>query len=362
MSSKKITTVCGDIAPEQLGFTSMHDHTFPDMHVTGAFMEAMFPDVTQEMVAFRPENYSFLKTGTYLMCKELQTIDDLEGMVREYGVFKALGGQSVCDPVPSCCRGDIRKTKELSEQTGIHFIVATGIYHQNAIPMELRDRDVDFYYDYCRKEIDGGIDGTDIRPGVLKAALATGCPTEQNVVEACIRLTAETGMSTHIHTEPTMSGEVIVSLLDTLCDKYQVSHERIQICHMDNRIAGGVMVADYLNNPATDRTLNLELHKTLLGKGCNIGLDTWGMPVENMYFFMPDDFERLKALITLIDLGYGNQITLGNDFSSKLMWRACGGHGCVRFIEFGLRMMEQLGRAEQAHKLVYENPARILAY
>lgn len=359
---KRITTVCGDIAPEQLGFTSMHDHTFVDLRVTGKYMEAMFPQVTREMVEFKPENYSFLKTGTYLMCPELQVVDDLEGMVKEYGYFKALGGQSVCDPVPSTGRGDVRKTKALSERTGINFITATGIYHETAIPQEFRGQDVKFYYDYCKGQIEDGIDGTDIYPGVLKAALATGTDTENNAVEACIRLTAETGLSTHIHTEPMMDGDEIVALLDRLCEKYSVDHDRILVCHMDNRIAGSVMVTDYLEEPETDRTLDLNLQKTLLEKGYNIGLDTWGMPVENSNFFMPDDFERLKALVTLIDLGYGDHITLGNDFSSKLMWRAYGGHGCTRFITFGLQMMEMLGREDQIHKLVYDNPARILAY
>ena len=48
---------------------------------------------------------------------------------------------------------------------------------------------------------------------------------------------------------------------------------------------------------------------------------------------MADDFERLKALMTLIDLGYEDQITLGHDFSSKIMRRTYGNYGCTRFLE-----------------------------
>ena len=155
---------------------------------------------------------------------------------------------------------------------------------------------------------------------------------------------------------------MILELLERLVKKYGVERSRISVCHMDNRIAGSVMVTDYLEDPSVDRTLDLELQKRLLGSGYYIGLDTWGMPVENPNFFMPDDFERLKALITLIDCGYGDQITLGNDFSSKLAARSYGGYGCTRFADFGLSMMELLGREEQAHKLVYENAARLLAY
>ena len=42
--------------------------------------------------------------------------------------------------------------------------------------------------------------------------------------------------------------------------------------------------------------------------------------------------------------------------------RQFSGYGYTRFADFGLRLLNLLGREKQAHKLVYENPARILAY
>lgn len=39
-SMKKIRTVRGDIAPEELGLTSMHDHTFVDLGVIPLRMKA----------------------------------------------------------------------------------------------------------------------------------------------------------------------------------------------------------------------------------------------------------------------------------------------------------------------------------
>lgn len=101
--AKRITTVCGDIAPEQLGFTSMHDHTFVDLSLAGAFMEAMFAGMPSQMLAFTPENYAFLKNGSYLANKELQVVDDLELLVKEYSLFKAAGGSPSATPAPSDC-------------------------------------------------------------------------------------------------------------------------------------------------------------------------------------------------------------------------------------------------------------------
>ena len=360
--TKKVTTVLGDIRPEELGFTSMHDHTFVDLTVAGEYMTSLFPDVTSEQLAFVPENYGFLKTGAYLMSKDLQVVDDLELLIKEYGYFAALGGRSVVDPSPSACRGDVEKMQELSRKTGLNMICATGIYHETAIPEALRGQDMDFYYRLCKSEIEEGIAQSGVRPGLLKAALATGAATEAAVLEACIRLSAETGLAVYVHTEPMMESGEIRSLLDTLTAGCRVEHDRIVVCHMDNRIACSVMVGDYLEDPSVDRTLDLELQKELLGAGYNIGIDTWGMPVVNPNFFMPDDFERMKMLITLLDLGFADQLVLGNDFSSRLMCRTYGGFGCTRFAEFALPLLEQLGREESVQKLISDNPARILAY
>lgn len=366
---KKIRTVLGDIVPEQLGFTAMHDHTFVDLRVASKFMKDMFPDVTHEQLKFCPENYGFMKTGTYLMCEDLQVIDetDMDYLVKEYDYFKAIGGKSVVDPGPIGCRGSAKLLKEFSMRSGLNLICATGLYTETSRPAELLDRNEEFYYNLFKKEVVEGIDGTDVYPGILKGAVATYgangiSEAEIAVVNACARVSAETGISMHVHTDPMISGDDILDALETAVEKYGVHRDRILVCHMDNRIACNVMVSEYLEEPGVDRTLDLDIHKTLLDKGYNIGLDTWGMPVNNPNFFMPDDFERLKALITLMNLGYEKQITLGNDFSSKLASRSYGGFGCTRFADFGLTLLEQLGYEDKIPLLTVGNPARILSF
>lgn len=364
---KKIRTVQGDIAPEELGLTSMHDHTFLDLSVAGQFMKNMFPGVTDEMVAFVPENYGFLKSGTYLMSKELQIIDDMDYLMKEYGYFKAAGGRSVVDPGPIGIRGHGDKLKEFSKLSGLNIICATGIYTAISRPAELLGKDEEVLYQTFKKEIEEGIDGTDVKPGILKAALATYGPngiheSEIDGVHACARLSAETGMSLHIHTDPMIPGEEVVRVVKMVMEECGTAADRILICHTDNRLACSVKVDDYLQNMETGRNINLDMHKELLDLGVNIGFDTWGMPISNPQFFAAEDYDRVKALITLIDLGYASQITLGNDFSSKIASRSYGGYGCTRFIEYGLSMLQTYGRGDAIPKLTVENPARILAY
>jgi phosphotriesterase-related protein len=363
----KITTVCGDIAPEQLGFTSMHEHTMLDMSTAGKFLKNMIPDVSDDQLVFTPENYGFLKTGTYLLSRELQIVDDFDYLVKELNYFRTIGGKSICDCSPIGFRIHINKIRELSQATGLNIVCATGLYTETSRPAEFIGKDETYMYNALRKEIKEGIDDTDIKPGFLKCALATYgskgiADGEIAALHACAKLSTETGMSVHIHTDAMIDGDSIVAAINEAVNLFGVNSERILVCHMDNRIAASVSVSEYLEEPGTDRTLNLDLQKILLDKGMTIGLDTWGMPVNNPNFFMPDDMERLKALITLINLGYTRQISLGNDFSSKLQGRTYGGFGCTRFAEFGLSMLEQLGYEDKIPVLTVENPARILAF
>lgn len=169
-------------------------------------------------------------------------------------------------------------------------------------------------------------------------------------------------MPVHVHTEPSTPGEAIAEILDGNAAKYGVEADKIHICHMDSRLLSAAPVTGFLTTPEVQRELNLDTQIMLMDKGYTIGLDTWGMHSENPYMFMPDDYDRLKALVTLIDKGYGDQITLGNDFCNKLQWRAYGGLGCTRFAEFGGMMMGLLGRTDQFTKLVVDNPARIMSF
>jgi phosphotriesterase-related protein len=77
---------------------------------------------------------------------------------------------------------------------------------------------------------------------------------------------------------------------------------------------------------------------------------------------MPDDFDRLKALVLLCDEGYSKQIVLGNDMANKFMGRSYGNYGYTRWLGFALPMLETLDRGDWIADLTINNPARILAY
>lgn len=358
----RITTVLDDIAPDELGYTSMHDHSLLDLSMAGEYLGEMFPDISPDDVAFIPENHVFLQEGNYLINRELRVVDDVDLLAHEFGFFKQLGGCSVLDPTPVGMRPNILGTRELSQKTGLNFIVSTGFYHETSIPPEHMDQGEEHFYRFIKDELENGIAGTGIRPGAIKCAVTYCLENEVDSLNASFHLASETGMLVCVHTEPTTPEDDLVDTLEAAVEYYGVNRERVNICHLDNRIAASVVPADYLTEEGTDRTLDLELQRDLLGRGYNIGLDTWCLPLLNPQFFVPDLWQRTKALYVLCDEGYAGQITLGNDFSGKLCMRSYGGWGPTAAFAFGCARLSELGHDDWVRMLTVETPKRLLAY
>lgn len=365
--NKKVMTVNGEVEVNSLGITDLHEHTFCDLRVAGAFLKNYFKNIPTSMLEFVPENFAFLKQGVYLISEECAYVDDIDFLIKEFKYLKDAGCKTIVDCSPIGARGTGKQMLEFSQKTGLQMVCATGIYTETSRPQELLGRDEEFYYNTFKREIEEGIDESGVKPGILKAAIATYGPDgkiadgEMAGVRAVARLSAETGLSAHIHTDPNISGRDVADVIKNMIT-LGATPDKIHICHMDNRLAAEVSMSDYLMNADVGRNINLDTQKELLDMGVTIGFDTWGMPITNPQFFMADDFERLKAIIQLIKMGYENQITIGCDFSSKIMGRSYGNYGCTRFMEFAVPLLKQYGHEKALEKILVENPARILSY
>ena len=86
----KITTVLGDISPEELGYTTIHEHPFMRADSDGVL--PLPEDATPEKTAFAVENLTYLKTSTCSWTlKEYLGNDDLELEIKELLEFKKTG-------------------------------------------------------------------------------------------------------------------------------------------------------------------------------------------------------------------------------------------------------------------------------
>jgi phosphotriesterase-related protein len=367
MMTKRITTVLGDIAPEDLGFTTMHEHLLIPLLKTPFhdYMRESMASLPSEAFRLTHENAANLRAFKYLIAPDCEMLGDVDFAVGELELFKAAGGRSLCDGSPKGMRGPIGDYRLASERSGVNIICATGFYTAEGRPEEYRSNDEDFLLSVLRSELEEGIDGTDTRPGFLKCALNTLGddgrihPTELACGRVCAQLSAETGLSVHIHLGHPVAKEHVLTFVDMLTGEFGIAPDRILVLHTEQYLRSLTWVQEYIQDIETVRSIDISLQRELVERGVFIGIDT----VASTILGLPDDYDRLKSLYWLINNGYAGQIVLGHDIIDKSHGAQWGWYGYTGFANTIIPQLRDYGVSnEDIDKITVGNPARILAY
>ena len=364
----EIMTVCGPIAPNELGFTSMHEHILHDSRVFRERLEKLVPkDVPIPMDADEPvciENIGYLRRN-YFLSWDAVSMDDEELMTAEMADFKASGGEAVVDMSTPGLRSNLPAIKRISQTTGVHVITTTGLYTEDTWPEKYREMSIKELTQYMKKEIDHGIDDTDIKPGHLKVAITDLTKQQERVLRAAARVSNETGLSLTVHPGFIVGsdGRRIVKLL---VDE-GANLERVVIAHAQ------LFFADYnlkflVQNPES-WGLKLDYAKELLDQGANLSIDTFGhyYDIELIGYVRPTEWQRLAGLLTLIKNGYSTQLVIGTDTYIKILTRRFGGEGYCRLTKFVVPFLRDyldiFDRVSDfdIRQITIENPIRLLA-
>jgi phosphotriesterase-related protein len=364
----KITTVRGDIDPSELGFTTMHEHTITDMTQLVTAQQMYKDMIPSEDLLVKPENMFFLRSGVGLFSDGCATTDDVDWLTEELRIFNhKVNGNAVVDGSPIPLRGDVRLIRQASEASGVHVIVGTGLYYEKGRPQKYLEMKESGVYRLCKLEIEEGIDGTGIRPGFLKCGMSSqgegseipAC--EWETLRALSKLAVETGMSLHVHTAVPMTAEQIISVAKCAVSECGVKPDRLLMMHLDQYLRIPRDMDEYIRNFETRRTVDIALQCMILNMGCNIGFDSW----DSLVSILPDNYDRLKALVELLRRGYGDRIVLGHDVSDKSHSASFGYSGYTGFAVNAIpklcEMMDIIGD-DAIDNMTYRNPARILAY
>jgi phosphotriesterase-related protein len=365
-----IKTVCGEIKPEELGLTSMHEHLLCDftemMKISnGPELCAQIDRIPQSMLTLNMSNLARLRNGMGTFSRDCTTIGDIDYTVGELKAFGALGGKSVVDATPMCTSVEKMpgQLKVASEKSGIHIVTCTGLYTASTQPEIYVQMTEDALVRLFSDQMENGLGGTGIKPGFMKCAINTPGSTlgvddaEIKAVRACARVAAEKGCSIHIHNGYPMGMQECTAVAQMVLD-LGVKPDKLLMLHMDSLIRRPHHPIDYIRDFSTTKTVNIDLQERLLQMGVNIGFDSWDMPTTAV----PDNADRLKALAELLRRGYGGQITMGHDVYDKSRGVAYGYTGFTGFVQNALPILHELGFEQDIHRLTTENPARILAY
>jgi len=363
----EIMTVLGPIAPDALGFTSMHEHILLDGRAIRRMYVSMVggdvPAPIGEDTAVAMDNLCYHHHCLALTWDNLHIVDEAL-MASEIADYKASGGSALLDMSALGLRSDVPGIQRISRKTGVHIITPTGLYGEYTWPGRFRAMTTEEYAAFMLREIDQGIDETGIKPGHIKIAIENDAitPQEEKVLRAAARVSKETNFSATFHNGVAMSEEGGRRMIAVLLDE-GIPPERALLCHVQQFIVPKDLKTLVLD-PDSWR-LNLDYIKEILDQGMNICIDCFGYSwdMQDVGLILCNDYHRLAAIIALVNAGYSRQIVIGTDLFTKMQTRRYGGESYSRLTTFVKPFLEKFGvNHEDVHRITVENPARLLSY
>jgi len=366
---QKIMTVCGPITPQQLGFTSMHEHVLADCSMfrnrarkTG-FVASRHAVKPEERLTL--ENRSALRHDIILSIDNMK-LDDEQMMLGEVADFKAGGGDSIVEvsaPGIRSSSADLLAIRRIAESTGVHIVASTGLYAEDTWPIGYKDMTFEQYVGFLRREITQGFGTTGIFPGHIKAAYEVHTRQLEEYLRAAAFVAGETGLSLQVHLGPDVTpDEVRQNVLQQLLRGGCIPGKTV-LCHV--QLLMGVLSIEQLVTHCGQVPFDISLHREMLDMGFVLSFTPIGFEGDNEPLGIANypDWYILSGLVALIKYGYAGQLVIGNDVFTKLATRRGGGEGYRRLADFVVPALKKCGVSdEDINKITVANPARILAY
>jgi phosphotriesterase-related protein len=365
----EVMTVCGPISPEDLGFTLMHEHLMMDAI---CFYETVRqrgllpldpPLAPDEKVS--ASSLAYLHHNIVLLKDNLDLNDELL-MTSEVDDFARVGGKSILEvSVPGANRQP-EALRRISERTGVHIVMSTGLYEEHSWPAGSSSLSVDDLVRIMVGEYENGIDGTSVRPGNIKVAYGE-VYTEalDRVLRAAAKTSVETGLPIHVHKGRFLLAGDMRRVADVLLDG-GVDPGRVVFCHAQCYSAARARYQSLITRPNDWQRDLLDIDSLLgfLRDGLVLCFDLfghkWDVPAGDSPYL--PDWVPIACLYRLINDGWADQLVVGHDNFLKISTRAFGGEGLTHITNVVLPALRWAGVKEgDIEALTRRNPARILA-
>ena len=260
-----VNTATGPIDTAGLGFTLMHEHIY-------VLSEGVVPNFP------------------HLFDREAR----LNQAVAALKEAKAHGVATIVDLTVLGLGRDVAFVREIARGAGINVIVATGLYTYNELPHYFVTRSIDHMADLFVRDIEQGIQGTNVRAGILKCATDEPgvTPGVEKVLRAVARAHRRTGVpiSTHTHAATQRGLEQ-----QRIFAEEGVDLRRVVIGH-----CGDSEDVDYLEK--------------LIKAGSTIGMDRFGIDS-----ILPTE-KRVATIARLCERGHAGSMVLAHDASCYIDW------------------------------------------
>lgn len=266
---RTVQTVTGPVDVAKLGFTLSHEHVC----AASAGVWQAWPELFGGRARF------------------IRTASDELRQARDEGV------NSIVDVTTVDLGRDIRLLEEVARRSGMQLIAATGHWLDPSRSMNART--VEELTEFFAREIERGIEGTDIRAGIIK--VATGGTIDafgEKVLRAAARASKATGVPITTHAPGAdRAGEKQAAIFES----EGLAPAQVCIGHTDNS------PADY--------------QAGLVTRGYYLGMDQLprggpappGTPLQAPNALTWE--QRYAQIKALVDAGFANRLMLGNDHS-----------------------------------------------
>ena len=344
--SGQAQTVLGPIAGEAMGITLPHEHLLIDFEVM--FRE---PDNGAERgLARQPVSLANLGWVRHHFSSNLDNLQLLDERVArdEALLFKHAGGQTFVDPTNRGLARDPLALARIARATGLNVIMGSGYYVAAAHPADMDRRTSDDIARELVRDLTVGVDGTGVRAGFI-GEIGTTWPwtdNEKKVVRAAVAAQRETGAALMIH--PGRHERLPLQIVDFI-RREGADLGRTIMCHIERTIADPAVLTDLA---ATSVYLEYDL----------FGLETSYYPY-NPTFDMPNDGERMRQILGLIERGHLDQILMSHDIAYKHCLSRWGGFGYHHLLVNVIPRLRAKGADDKTiQTLLIDNPRRAFAY
>lgn len=300
-----VQTVTGEVPGDRIGTVLMHEHILCDF---------------------------------YRISDDLnRLLDDPDLIAAELGYLEDTSVRTVVEMTSVGLGRDTEGLREIALRTGLNIVAGCGWYRDPFLPRVVFEKTSDELAEVLVSEIDEGVVGNGVRPGIIGEIGAKRnpmSPAEERVLRAGGLAQLQTGVSVYTHASRSTVGISQARILLGM----GVPPERVVIGHADTI--------------PSNRT---EVWSELLDMGVTLGFDT----------VRPDfPYElgvRIDGLTWLAERGSIDQVVVSNDVCFRSHLRAFGGVGYRYCVTGFLDSLRERGFGDGEFRTIFrDTPRRLL--
>jgi phosphotriesterase-related protein len=401
-SAGRVVTVLGEIEPDEVGETLMHEHLFVNFFASFApatDASSVEPGVILQMqrsgwpVPRTPQEARFFNAPTLTldmlpaMRKDVRVrtnylIDESDDVAGEVRRFVAIGGKTIVDQTPEGLGRSPERLARFSRQAGVQVVMGTGWYRWPFVEEDVQKASADTL---CAKMVRDLLEGSGkVRSGIIgeipldSRSIHIEAREGQSLSDSAVAQRSLAARKRLMATPVEKRDELP---LEDIYDRFELTQLRAAArasrltgaplsLHVVDAWTGFLSVVEEeglpLNHVIVSHAHPILEDPTLLRRTLARGV-VLQADYQLQHYPMRAPLGDLDAIADgiawAVRNGHIDQITLSLDLCNKVGLQRYGGGGYTTLHDFVLPALRARGlTAEQLHHIMVKNPARLLAW